>query len=194
MHSTKASLDGSARLPFQLKLLRAVPSPRAHSLAKSALRHGAPVAHSSAVVRRSNRPASGGEELAPITWLTLEGEQQFKFQQLSGDFPLNHNKQKCKMFPNNNHDKGCLDQCVPNWRKNTPNTWPENMCSAGAKKQKLPGAGLHLHTPGTRDCCRLATCKLSRPADSSWPNANTGHSGPCQAPYAKAACRASCLD
>ena len=24
------------------------------------------------------------------------------FLQLSGDFPLNHNKQKCKMFPNDN--------------------------------------------------------------------------------------------
>ena len=24
----------------------------------------------------------------------------------SGDFPLNHNEQKCKMLPNNNHDKG----------------------------------------------------------------------------------------
>ena len=36
-------------------------------------------------------------------WLTLEGEQQFKFWHLSGDFPLNHKKQTCKMF-NNNHD------------------------------------------------------------------------------------------
>ena len=38
-------------------------------------------------------------------WLTLEGEQEIKFQQLSGDIPLNHNKKKCKMSPNNNHDE-----------------------------------------------------------------------------------------
>ena len=32
------------------------------------------------------------------------GEQKNKFWQLSGDFPLNHSKQKCKMLPNNHHD------------------------------------------------------------------------------------------
>ena len=40
------------------------------------------------------------------TWVTLEGEQTIKFWQFSGfGFqPLNHNKQKCKMFPNNSHE------------------------------------------------------------------------------------------
>ena len=36
--------------------------------------------------------------------MTLEGEQKFKLEQFSGDFPLNHHKQKCKMLPNNNHE------------------------------------------------------------------------------------------
>ena len=38
-------------------------------------------------------------------WLTLEGEQTFSnfSSQASGFQPLNHKKQKCKMFPNNNH-------------------------------------------------------------------------------------------
>ena len=37
--------------------------------------------------------------------LTLEEEHAFckKHMQLSGDFPLNHNKQTCRIFPNNNH-------------------------------------------------------------------------------------------
>ena len=39
------------------------------------------------------------------TWLTLEGEPKFDYLQLCGDFPLNHNKQKCKMFPNNHHEE-----------------------------------------------------------------------------------------
>ena len=47
------------------------------------------------------------------TWLTLEGELKSDFYQLSGDFPLNHNKQKCKMFPNNDHE---------NYQ--VPTTWP----------------------------------------------------------------------
>ena len=35
-----------------------------------------------------------------------EGELKNKKQkQLSGDFPLNHNNQKCKMFPNNNQEE-----------------------------------------------------------------------------------------
>ena len=38
---------------------------------------------------------------APVAWLTLEGEQKLKLYQRSGDSPLNHNKQKCKMFANN---------------------------------------------------------------------------------------------
>ena len=42
----------------------------------------------------------------PITWLTLEGEQTFKQLAVKWGFqPLNHKKQKCKMLPNNNHDK-----------------------------------------------------------------------------------------
>ena len=28
------------------------------------------------------------------------------FLQLSGNFPLNHSKQKCEMFPDNNHVEG----------------------------------------------------------------------------------------
>ena len=39
----------------------------------------------------------------PPTLVDVEGEQRFKFQKLSVDSPLNHNKQKCKMYPNNNH-------------------------------------------------------------------------------------------
>ena len=31
------------------------------------------------------------------------GAKKNRFQQFSGDFPLNSNKQKCKIFPNNNH-------------------------------------------------------------------------------------------
>ena len=46
-----------------------------------------------------------------LPWLTLKGEQTFKFEQSSGDFPLNHKKQKCKMFPNNNH---VTSQCSQN--------------------------------------------------------------------------------
>ena len=40
--------------------------------------------------------------------LTLEGEQQFSDSSSSvvGFQPLNHNKQTCKMFPNNNHEVG----------------------------------------------------------------------------------------
>ena len=38
------------------------------------------------------------------TCLTLEGEQQFIFLAVKWDFkPLDHNKQKCKKSPNNNH-------------------------------------------------------------------------------------------
>ena len=33
-----------------------------------------------------------------------------KLKQLSGDFPLNHNKQKCEMFPNNNHEAGFVSK------------------------------------------------------------------------------------
>ena len=39
----------------------------------------------------------------PATWLTLEGEQKSVFLAAKWGFQsLNHNKQKCKMFPNNN--------------------------------------------------------------------------------------------
>ena len=49
-------------------------------------------------------PIAVPKELHLNPWLTLEGGQKIKFQQLSGDFPLNHNKQKCTMAPNNNHE------------------------------------------------------------------------------------------
>ena len=39
-----------------------------------------------------------------IPWLTLEGEQLLKW----GLQPLNHNKQTCNMFPNDNHDTALL--------------------------------------------------------------------------------------
>ena len=40
-----------------------------------------------------------------MTWFTLEGEQQKYMLAVEWGFqPLNHNKQKCKMFPNDNHD------------------------------------------------------------------------------------------
>ena len=45
----------------------------------------------------------------PKTCLTLDGEQTFNFWQLSGGFPLNHNQQKCKMFPNNHQDDNELE-------------------------------------------------------------------------------------
>ena len=40
-----------------------------------------------------------------MTWLTLEGEQTIRLWRLSGDVPPNHNKQICKMFPNNHEDE-----------------------------------------------------------------------------------------
>ena len=39
----------------------------------------------------------------PESWLTVEGEQKCFVLQLSGDFPLNDNKQKCGMLSNNKH-------------------------------------------------------------------------------------------
>ena len=38
------------------------------------------------------------------SWLTLEGEPKSLFAVKWGFQPLNHVKQKCKMFPNNNHE------------------------------------------------------------------------------------------
>ena len=38
-------------------------------------------------------------------WLTLEGEQNLNLSSsVVGFQPLNHNKQKCRMLPNNNHE------------------------------------------------------------------------------------------
>ena len=47
-------------------------------------------------------PVCGCEFTAGLLLLDGAREQKFKFWQLSGDFPLSHNKQKCKMIPNKN--------------------------------------------------------------------------------------------
>ena len=40
------------------------------------------------------------------TWLTLEGEQKKHFLAVKENFPLNHNKQKCKCFPTTTMKRG----------------------------------------------------------------------------------------
>ena len=45
-------------------------------------------------------------------WLGWKGSK-YSFLQRSGDFPANHKKQNCKMFPNNNHGgPGSADQLL----------------------------------------------------------------------------------
>ena len=52
----------------------------------------------------SRRP--GPLSTARADWLTLEGERKMKNIAVIGFRPLDQNKQKCKMLPNNNHEMG----------------------------------------------------------------------------------------
>ena len=78
---------------------------------------------------------------APVAWLTLEGEQQFSnFSSSAVGFqPLNHNTQKCKVFPNNNHDRG----------GNPLHRWSESPLNPGISTPPIKEHGVSIGHQGT---------------------------------------------
>ena len=89
---------------------------------------------------------------------------KFKFQQLSGDFPLNHNKQKCKMLPNNNHEwsqklKPAVRILVDSFRPTPISEQPLGSAPASA-----PRSPRHQSRP--RTCCRTSP-RTKKPLTSS---------------------------
>ena len=72
-----------------------------------------------------------------------QGRNKYQILALSGDFPLNHNKTKCKMCPNNNHGKGI--KAIPRQNPNLRGSQAESrqakpiwMASSQSGGQKAP--------------------------------------------------------